>query len=166
MHLYRAGEKSQRSPHAVSRPLAMSSPAPGQSVENHGSPISSSSSGQYPFPQIDFPQRPGSSGRYSRRRGSTSSSVASIGGILDTATPGDDSIAEASNNGLRSNPMLRSSTKSDYSYCNALAASNYPHRSCTACCSHFPEASLFKRHSPGHVDQHSPHRTIRILTIS
>ena len=144
----------------------MSSPAPGQSVENYGSPIGSSSSSQYPFPQIDVPQRPGSSGRYNRRRGSTSSSVASIGGILDTATPGDDSIAEASNNGLRNNSMQRSSTELDSSYCNAIAASNHPHRSCAICCSQLPEAALFQRHPPGHVDQHSSHRTIHILTIS
>lgn len=77
----------------------MSSPAPRRSVDNHGSPFTSPAASQYPFPQIETPQRPGTGGRFNRRRGSTSSSITSIGGILDTAAAGSDSIAEAGNNG-------------------------------------------------------------------
>lgn len=144
----------------------MSSPAPRRSADNHGSPISSPSSSQYPFPQIDISQRPRSSGRYNRRRGSTSSSITSIGGILDTATTGADSIAEASNNGLCSRFMLGSHTKLDRSHCNTFTAANCPHRPCAiCCCSQLPEAALFERYSSCHFDQHPSHRTIRILAI-
>lgn len=144
----------------------MSSPAPRRSVDNHGSPISSPSSSQYPFPQIDIPQRPGSSGRYSRRRGSTSSSIASIRGILDTAKPGGDSIAEASNNGLCSTSTLISNTEPDYSHRNTSTTANCPYRSYPiCCCSKLREAAHLQRHSPCHIDKHSTHRTIHIFTI-
>ncbi|KAF6219028.1 hypothetical protein HO133_005572 [Letharia lupina] len=81
----------------------MSSSKPRQSFDTQGSPVvSPSSTSQYPFPQSDSPQRPGSSGRYghNRRRGSTASSITSIGGVLDTATQSRDSIAEAGNNAI------------------------------------------------------------------
>ena len=42
--------------------------------------------------------RPGSSGRYSSRRGSTASSIHSIGGSLDTASH-SNSLTESSQNG-------------------------------------------------------------------
>ncbi|KAH8750000.1 Vps54-like protein-domain-containing protein [Hyaloscypha sp. PMI_1271] len=58
----------------------MAAPAPRHSVDSL-SPISPSPTrGEYPFP------RTGSSGRYQPRRGSTASSIHSIGGTLDTAS--------------------------------------------------------------------------------
>ncbi|KAK4691191.1 vacuolar protein sorting-associated protein 54, partial [Lecanoromycetidae sp. Uapishka_2] len=80
----------------------MSSPAPRRSVDKFESPFTSPASNQYPFPQTGSPQSPESSRRHGRRRGSTASSITSIGGILDTAIQNRDTIAEASNNAIAS----------------------------------------------------------------
>ena len=85
--------------HAVSILPAMSSPAPRRPTDNLASPVANPSSSQYPFPHIDAANRPGSSGRHGRGRGSISSSITSIGGVLDTAAEGDFTIAESGNNG-------------------------------------------------------------------
>ncbi|KAF4636225.1 hypothetical protein G7Y89_g1868 [Cudoniella acicularis] len=58
----------------------MSSPFPRHSVDSLSPNSPSFSRHEYPFP------RPGSSGRYHPRRGSTTSSIHSIGGTLDTAS--------------------------------------------------------------------------------
>jgi vacuolar protein sorting-associated protein 54 len=56
---------------------------------------------QYPFPQHDWTNRPNSTGgRYQPRRGSTASSIHSVGGVLDAgfkSTMG--AVREQSNNG-------------------------------------------------------------------
>lgn len=99
----------RKSPHAVRLSPVMSSSNSRQSIDTHSPVIIPSSTTQYPFPQIDSPQRPGSSGRYghNRRRGSTASSVASIGGVLDTAAQNRDSITEVGNNGSCNFKRLR-----------------------------------------------------------
>ena len=76
----------------------MFSPADRRSADNIASPVASPSSSQYST--VDTPQRPGSSGRYGKRRGSAASSITSIGGVLDTVPQVDPSIAEVGNNGL------------------------------------------------------------------
>ena len=78
----------------------MSSPSTGQSVESLGSPRHTPSASQYPFPSYDIAQRPSSSGRYGVRRDSTTGSITSIGGVLDSSTQNQNiSIVEAGNNG-------------------------------------------------------------------
>jgi hypothetical protein len=77
---------------------SMASPAPRHSVDSL-SPVSPSPTrNEYPFPrsveawgfdvitEVLTPRRPGSSSRYQPRRGSTASSIHSIGGTLDTAS--------------------------------------------------------------------------------
>ncbi|KAG4413665.1 hypothetical protein IFR04_013205 [Cadophora malorum] len=58
----------------------MASPAPRYSIDSLSPASPTPSRGEYPFP------RPGSSGRFQPRRGSTASSIHSIGGTLDTAS--------------------------------------------------------------------------------
>ncbi|KAK0130165.1 hypothetical protein ONS96_000688 [Cadophora gregata f. sp. sojae] len=58
----------------------MASPAPRYSIDSLSPASPTPSRGEYPFP------RPGASGRYQPRRGSTASSIHSIGGALDTAS--------------------------------------------------------------------------------
>ncbi|KAH7374158.1 Vps54-like protein-domain-containing protein [Cadophora sp. MPI-SDFR-AT-0126] len=58
----------------------MASPAPRYSIDSLSPASPTPSRGEYPFP------RPGSSGRFRPRRGSTASSIHSIGGTLDTAS--------------------------------------------------------------------------------
>ncbi|KAF2733367.1 Vps54-domain-containing protein [Polyplosphaeria fusca] len=68
----------------------MSSPSPRRSTESFeflNSPPSQQN--QFPFPQHDWTVRPNSTGgRYQPRRGSTSSSIHSVGGMLDTSFQG------------------------------------------------------------------------------
>ena len=72
-----------------------------RSIDNAPSPRPTSSSSQYPFPQYDVLQRPGTTARYGGRRGSGASSITSIGGILDPAAQGgDNAIAETNSNGM------------------------------------------------------------------
>ncbi|MCJ1304888.1 hypothetical protein MMC08_007701, partial [Hypocenomyce scalaris] len=79
----------------------MSSPAPRRSTDTIESPRSITSSNQYSFAQYDSPQRPVSKGYYSNRRGSAASSIASIGGVLDTSSQGrGKSIAESGDNAI------------------------------------------------------------------
>ncbi|KAL9127819.1 MAG: hypothetical protein Q9217_003379 [Psora testacea] len=78
----------------------MSSPAPRRSVDTYSSPYSSPSSNQYPFPQLSSLPTSTTSGRYGRRRGSSTSTVASIGGVLDTSAQNSDSIAEGGSNAI------------------------------------------------------------------
>ncbi|KAI9834519.1 MAG: hypothetical protein M1819_002895 [Sarea resinae] len=66
----------------------MSSPPPRTSSDSLGSSFSTTQLDQYPFPQYESPQRPTSSGRYQLRRGSTASSITSIGGVLDSSAHG------------------------------------------------------------------------------
>ena len=78
----------------------MSSPAPRRSTDTLESPRSVISSNQYPFPQHDTSLRPVSKGYSANRRASTASSVASIGGVLDTSSQGRAKpIAESGDNG-------------------------------------------------------------------
>ncbi|KAH6666870.1 Vps54-like protein-domain-containing protein [Halenospora varia] len=71
----------------------MSSPIPRHSVDSLSPNSPSFSRHEYPFP------RPGSSGRYQPRRGSTASSIHSIGGTLDTASHWHG-ISESSQNAI------------------------------------------------------------------
>ena len=81
----------------------MSSPSLGQSGESLGSPRHTPSASQYPFPSYDLAQKPSSSGRYGVSRDSTTGSITSIGGVLDSSTQNPNlSIAEAGNNGKHS----------------------------------------------------------------
>ncbi|MCJ1392987.1 hypothetical protein MMC18_005859 [Xylographa bjoerkii] len=78
----------------------MSSANPRPSIDNSTSPQSYRSSNQYPFPQHDTAQRPGS-GRLHSRRTSTASSITSVGGILETASQArGNSIVESGNNAI------------------------------------------------------------------
>ncbi|KAF2841306.1 Vps54-domain-containing protein [Patellaria atrata CBS 101060] len=64
----------------------MSSPSLRKSLENNESPSSNSSRNQYPFPQQpEWPPKPTAGGTWQGRRGSTASSISSIGGSLDTS---------------------------------------------------------------------------------
>ncbi|KAL6722030.1 hypothetical protein ACLMJK_001135 [Lecanora helva] len=78
----------------------MSSPAPRRSSDNPISPVTNPPFTQPPLPHLDTTHRPGSSGRHGRGRGSISSSITSIGGVLDTAIEGDAAVAEAGNNAI------------------------------------------------------------------
>jgi hypothetical protein len=87
--------------HAFATPILstheMSSPIPRESGESFASPVPSSPASQYPFPSSEpsraLPQRG------SVRRQSTTSSIASIGGVLDTARGGQSTVAESGQNG-------------------------------------------------------------------
>ena len=74
----------------------MSSPIARESGESFASPVPSSPASQFPFPNSDpsrnIPQRG------SVRRQSTTSSIASIGSVIDTAR-GQSTIAESGQNG-------------------------------------------------------------------
>lgn len=77
----------------------MSSPSLGHSVESPGSPLYTPAN-QYPFPSHDHAQRSSSSGHYGVRRDSSTGSITSIGGVLDSSTQSRNTpIAEAGNNG-------------------------------------------------------------------
>jgi hypothetical protein len=80
----------------------MSSPSPRRSVDSFESlPSPSSQRSQFPFPQHDWTQRPSSTGRYQPRRGSTASSIHSVGGVLDTSSQGRmGSVRESGQNGI------------------------------------------------------------------
>ena len=75
----------------------MSSPTPGESRESFASPVPASPASQYPFPIQDSTHAVPRRG--STQRQSTTSSVASIGGILDTAKGGQSTAAEVGQNG-------------------------------------------------------------------
>lgn len=86
--------------HAVFGSLDMSSAASRRSIDTAESPRQTPPSNQYPFPQIDSAKRPGLGGRYDTRRGSTASSITSIGSIMDSSMhDGASSIAESGSNG-------------------------------------------------------------------
>lgn len=81
----------------------MASPSPRRSTESFeflSSPPSQQN--QFPFPQHEWMQRPSSTGgRYQPRRGSTASSIHSVGGALDSsykATMG--AVREQNHNGM------------------------------------------------------------------
>jgi len=92
--------------------LIMASSAPRHSVDSV-SPVSPTPSrNEYPFPRSVIQRgwemagvltlwRPGSSNRYQPRRGSTASSIHSIGGTLDTASHWHG-LSESSQNGRHS----------------------------------------------------------------
>jgi vacuolar protein sorting-associated protein 54 len=65
----------------------MSSPSTPRSGDSYASPLSALQDQPLPFTQHDILQRPTSGGKYRPRRGSTASSISSIGGILDTSLP-------------------------------------------------------------------------------
>jgi len=147
----------------------MSSPGSSRSADYHASPFTSPSSSQYPFPQTEASQGPGSGGRYDRRRGSASSSITSIGGVLDTATQGDVGIAGAGNNGWSYRPIVLDATLklSYFSYRNLATATHSQDRSRSLLiCSHFAEAPVVQGHSPCHLDQYSSHRIFSISAVS
>ena len=81
----------------------MSSTGTRSPTDTFDSPITPIASPQFPFQfgNHESPQRPGSSGRYTAaRRGSTASSIASIGGMLDSSAPKrSNAIVEAGENG-------------------------------------------------------------------
>jgi hypothetical protein len=90
-------------------PIRMSSPTPRQSGDTFASPISASTPREFPFPQHSFSQRPSSSHqRHPSRRGSTASSITSIGGMLDASQPRTGSIAESGQNGTGMDPPIKS----------------------------------------------------------
>ena len=164
----------RKSSHAVYISPVMSSSNPRQSVDNHRSPVTSPSSiFQFPFPQNESPQRPDSSGRYrhTRGRGSTASSITSIGGVLDTATQSRDSIAEAGNNGLCNSVWC---FVFDYlliaaisSYRNPSPTSHHSHRSSATCSKpQYAEAPFSQGYPSSHSNQYSPRRAIVIHTLS
>ena len=86
---------------AILHPLInkMSSPVRRGYGETFASPTASSPSSHSPFPTQEAGQALPSSQRASLRRGSTASSIASIGGILDTAQSRQRPIAESGQNG-------------------------------------------------------------------
>ena len=139
----------------------MSSPAPRRSIDNSESPRSISSNSQYPFPQYDSPQRPGSSGRYGTRHGSTASSITSIGRVLDPSSQGrKEPIAEFGNNGIYSVVFTRKS-RLPY-HCSDCYTSSTPHCSYWASptykCPYCTEAALNERYTSRRPHQHSTYR--------
>ncbi|KAG9243925.1 Vps54-like protein-domain-containing protein [Calycina marina] len=81
----------------------MTSPAQRQSSDSLMSSTSPPLRNEYPFP------RPGSSGKYASRRGSTASSIHSIGGTLDTAAHANR-LTESSQNAISTllqSPIVR-----------------------------------------------------------
>ncbi|KAI9744167.1 MAG: hypothetical protein M1818_002319 [Claussenomyces sp. TS43310] len=83
----------------------MAAPASRSSIDSSSppltSPVSPPRNNEYPFPRRDSSQRPSSSGRYKPRRGSTASSIHSIGGTLDTSISGwTHSVREAGQNAI------------------------------------------------------------------
>ncbi|CZT49537.1 related to VPS54-subunit of VP51-54 complex, required for protein sorting at the yeast late Golgi [Rhynchosporium secalis] len=71
----------------------MASSAPRFSIDSLSPTSPSNSRGEYPFP------RPSSNGRFQLRRGSTASSIHSIGGVLDTSSHWHD-LKESSQNAI------------------------------------------------------------------
>ncbi|KAF2201044.1 Vps54-domain-containing protein [Delitschia confertaspora ATCC 74209] len=79
----------------------MSSPSPRRSVESfdflNSPPLQNQ---QFPFPQHDWGLRPSSTGRHQPRRGSTASSIHSVGGMLDTIHSRMGPVRETGNNAI------------------------------------------------------------------
>lgn len=138
-------------------------------MDKFESPFTSPASNQYPFPPIGSPQSAESSRRHGRRRGSTASSITSIGGVLDTATQDRETIAETGNNGILNLKLaihLRKLTGFPYSDCNSAPAADCANGSRSLCirCK-LAKASLRERHSASHAHQHPSHRAFRFPTL-
>ncbi|KAI9777469.1 MAG: Vacuolar protein sorting-associated protein 54 [Geoglossum umbratile] len=79
----------------------MSSPSTPRSGGTYASPPSAPQDRPLPFVQYDTLQRPISTSRYRPRRGSTASSISSIGGMLDTSLPDQGPVtSEAGHNAI------------------------------------------------------------------
>ena len=85
--------------HDVYSSRVMSSPVSGRSVDKIESPFSTSAYNHDSLPQNSQIQSSEFTRRHGRSRGSTASSITSIGGVLDTTIQERDTMAEASNNG-------------------------------------------------------------------
>ncbi|KAF2111228.1 Vps54-like protein-domain-containing protein [Lophiotrema nucula] len=111
----------------------MSSPSPRRSVESFeflASPPQPQT--QFPFPQHEWTNRPNSTGgRYQPRRGSTASSIHSVGGMLDSSFQGRmGAVREQSNNAISTllqPPIVRTGM--------------LPHTAATATSSHRPPST-------------------------
>ncbi|KAI9822654.1 MAG: hypothetical protein M1827_000373 [Pycnora praestabilis] len=79
----------------------MSSPAPRTPLDKLSTPISASQSSEYPFPQYESPSKASPNDRYRPRRGSTASSLNTIGGVLDTSIQGrNPALRESGQNAI------------------------------------------------------------------
>ena len=80
-----------------------------ESQDTFRSPTALSPAGQYPFPAVDVPHRPYAA-RGVLRRGSTASSISSIGGALDGTSRNTESIPELGQNAISTllqHPIVR-----------------------------------------------------------
>ncbi|KKY14085.1 putative garp complex component [Phaeomoniella chlamydospora] len=78
----------------------MSSTPGRDSIDAITSPSTYSTASQYPFPHTGTPTKPSSSHKRNLRRGSTASSIRSVGGILDTGPSSGISVAETGRNAI------------------------------------------------------------------
>lgn len=136
----------------------MSSASPRKSVDSLASGLSTPSLSQFSLNQIDSPRAPPQ--RYPLRRGSTASSLASIGGILDSAHP-HEPIAEAGQNGLFLLAIVICALGCVlihlYSDLNPSSAPNRSDRIATSYRGGFDrlQASKFSRYTTGDANEHS-----------
>src|ERR1700742_3771341 len=100
----------------------MASPIrPGSSQGTVGSPIAASPATEYPFPNIS--QRQYGGPRNDLRRISTSSSITSIGGTLDSASVKENAITETGQNAIST--LLQQPITHTGLRANAPASSGY-----------------------------------------
>ena len=148
----------------------MSSATPRKSIDSLASGASTPSLSQFSLNQIESPRT--STQRYPLRRGSTASSIASIGGILDPSHR-HGSIAESGQNGTtygseeiyEENRML---IRRSHLY--SPATSHCPHRSSSPyrCPLRRIQAPNYSRYTSCHIDQHSTcgSQSVRSLLVA
>lgn len=133
----------------------MASTSPRKSIDSLASGVSTPALSNYSTPQLESPRVPPQ--RYPLRRGSTASSIVSIGGILDTSQP-HGSIAESGQNGMLSMPLTyRILTGSPLrSHFDPPPSTDSSHRLDPSYCRFLNriQAPVISRYSAGHTDKY------------
>jgi|SRR5579862_9659929 len=140
----------------------MSSPSTPRSGDTHASSLSALQDYPPSFAQHDTLQRPIPTSRYPPRRGSTASSICSIGGMLDTSlTDRGLDTSEAGHNGefiaLRGClPLENSSTRSSERNLNSYYVSLQPYQHFSRPRSYAPALCLTHLPQPPAPTSHHP----------